>query len=331
MQSHTSHSLKPAGSMAASPDTLARLLLREAAAAQSRLAAALSHDLNSPIGALNSALDTMSLILQRHQEQPQPGGKLSEHLLLMKEVAQEACRRLIEIVGRMQRFTSSDKAPLQQTSVNDLIRDAIALLQPELDSRAEVYLQLDAVRPLKCKRKQLCIVFLELLRSVILQLPGGGTICINTAESNDEMTIRISSSGGSTDAARLPDSFEPAFAVQDGKVMTSNWTLFASRSVVLEHGGDIEIDSREGKGPAITIRLPLATPTETKETHPMTRQPFASKPNTKIPPKETATYFGLTVELLTRLPNRSLIRYRQREFLVETADLQTSRAVARAA
>src|SRR5215510_13238938 len=98
----------------ASADSVARLLLRETSAAQSRLAAALSHELNSPLGALNSALDTISLILRKHEGLPQLGGKLSEQLVLMKQVAQESCRRLMEIVSRMQRFTSLERVEIQR-------------------------------------------------------------------------------------------------------------------------------------------------------------------------------------------------------------------------
>jgi signal transduction histidine kinase len=33
--------------------------------------------------------------------------------------------------------------------------------------------------------------------------------------------------------------------------------LFVSRSIVVEHGGQIEIDSAEGKGTTARVRLPL--------------------------------------------------------------------------
>ncbi len=48
----------------------ARLLLTENAASQSRLAAALSHELNSPVGALNSTLQTLLLLFQKRKSPP---------------------------------------------------------------------------------------------------------------------------------------------------------------------------------------------------------------------------------------------------------------------
>jgi two-component system NtrC family sensor kinase len=55
---------------------------------------------------------------------------------------------------------------------------------------------------------------------------------------------------------RLPSLFEPTFAVREGRVTTSNWGLFISRSIILEHGGQIRIDSTEGKGTTVTMTLP---------------------------------------------------------------------------
>jgi signal transduction histidine kinase len=313
------------------PNTLARLWLSETSAAQSRLAAALSHDLNSPIGALNSAIDTMSLILRRYQEQPKQDGKLCEHLFLMNQVAQESCRRLIEIVSRMQRFTSLERSQLQPADVNELLKDAIALLQAELDSRVEVVVDLNELRPLDCKPQQLCIVFLELLRNAMAHLQGTGEIHISSVESDNQITIRISDNGRGIDPERRPNLFEPTFAVKDGRVVTSNWALFTSRSVVLDHGGQIEIHSTEEKGTCVTIRLPLTTRTETKEANAMNNQSIASRESTKPFQNETAIYFGLSVQVIARMPSCSLIRYRDREFVVETADLQNSLALGRAA
>jgi hypothetical protein len=39
-------------------------------------------------------------------------------------------------------------------------------------------------------------------------------------------------------------------------------------------------------------------------------------------PKELVNYFGLTVEIIARMENYSLIRWQERELIVETEDLQ---------
>ena len=39
-------------------------------------------------------------------------------------------------------------------------------------------------------------------------------------------------------------------------------------------------------------------------------------------PEQTATYFGLIVEVIDPLPNLTLVRYQSREFVVYTEDLE---------
>jgi len=330
-QSSSAISQAPVVSAMASPDAVARVLSSETAAAQSRLAAALSHDLNSPLGALKSALDTMSLLLKKHEQLPQQNPNLSERLLLLKQVADQACRRLTEVVNRMQRFTGLERAQVQEANVNDLLKDALDFLRPDLDSKGEVVLDLNELRPLACKPRQLCTVFLELLRNAISHLPEDGKICIRSRESNNEISIQISDNGTGIDPELMLNLFEPAFAVKGGRVVTSNWTLFTSRSVVLDQGGQIEIDSTEGKGTCITIRLPHTTATETKEMNAMNKQSAVTKHKTQPVLRETASYFGLEVEIIARMSNYTSVRYGNREFVVESADLQKSLAIGQAA
>jgi hypothetical protein len=63
----------------------------------------------------------------------------------------------------------------------------------------------------------------------------------------------------------------------------------------------------------------------------MTNQSIVPKEDTKAAPRETATYFGLPVEVIAHMPNYTSIRYRNREFVVESVDLRTSLAMGRAA
>jgi signal transduction histidine kinase len=39
-------------------------------------------------------------------------------------------------------------------------------------------------------------------------------------------------------------------------VAAGNWSMFNSRQIVREHGGDIRISTREGQGTRVTIVLP---------------------------------------------------------------------------
>jgi two-component system, NtrC family, sensor kinase len=50
--------------------------------------------------------------------------------------------------------------------------------------------------------------------------------------------------------------FDPGFKVYGTRVSSGNWSLFNSRQIIFEHGGDISIDSAVGKGTTVCVTLP---------------------------------------------------------------------------
>ena len=150
----------------------ARLLLNETAASQGRLAAVLSHELNSPIASLRSAVESLVQLYKKKREPDET--RLAGIFETLAHTALESCQRLKELVARMQRFTNLDRAEEQTVDVNELLRDTIGLLQSELKERAEVVLDLKPLSPLKCRPQQLSAVFLNLLRNAVAHLEEKG-------------------------------------------------------------------------------------------------------------------------------------------------------------
>jgi DNA-binding response OmpR family regulator len=232
----------------------ARLLVSETAASQGRLAAVLSHELNSPVGSLHSAVQSL---LQLYKKKREPDDtKLAGIFEDLAHTALESCQRLKEVVARMQRFTNLDRAEEQTVDVNELLRDTIGLLQSELNQRAPVVLDLRPLSPLKCRPRQLTAVFLNLLRNALAHLGEEGKIYVTSLQSDADIAVQVCDNGRGISAERLPCLFEPTFTVREGRVVSANWGLFSSRNIILEHDGQITIDSTEGKGTTVTVTLP---------------------------------------------------------------------------
>jgi hypothetical protein len=73
------------------------------------------------------------------------------------------------------------------------------------------------------------------------------------------MTIGTKNARSDIPAGQLAHIFDPRFLVADGRVSTGNWSLFTSRQFIKEHGGDIQIQSLEGKGTTVCLTLPSTT------------------------------------------------------------------------
>lgn len=237
-----------------------RILLSENAASLGRLAAALSHELNSPIGALVSGVDTLLLLAARQATSTQ--AEQQRLVLLQAELRQsvkESAERLRNIVARMQRFTNLDKAEIQQASVNDILSDVVSLADPAVRGGVEIELDLQTVPPLICRPQQLSAVFNNLLTNSLRALDGRGRVVISTRQKDSQIEVRVADSGSGVESAALEGIFDPNFKVQDGRVATGNWGLFSSRQTVREHGGDVRFLTSGGQGTTVVVTLPCST------------------------------------------------------------------------
>jgi signal transduction histidine kinase len=236
----------------------ARLLLSENAAAQVHLAAALSHELNSPVGVLVSAVNSLLLALKKQSEPSADRTKLDEAIRAISQSAEQSCQRLNEIIRRLHRFTNLDRADVSVVNINDLLRNAVELLPPHLRVKANVNLDLRPLPPLKCRPQQLNAVFSNLLKNATESLEARTDVFVSSSQSNGDILVRFRDQGRGIPKDRLTQLFEPGLLEKDGRISIGNWGLFNSRSILVNHGGDIAIESVEGQGTTVTVRLPLS-------------------------------------------------------------------------
>jgi signal transduction histidine kinase len=101
-------------------------------------------------------------------------------------------------------------------------------------------------------------VFLNLIHNAVEALGGCGQLSLCTERSGDRVEVLLQDNGRGMSAEELAQVFDPAFKIRGGRVSTGNWTLFSSRQIVREHGGEIEIYSLPGKGTTVRVFLPCS-------------------------------------------------------------------------
>ena len=230
-----------------------KLLISETAASQGRLAAALSHELNSPLGAFTSALDTLAIVFGRQsQQRPQE----SEIVSGAFEAARTASGRLIETIERMKHLTNLGRAAVQLVDLNRLWQDTVALIRAEFGEDLDLNLDLAPIPGFKGNPQQLSTVFANLLRNAADAIDASGNILVTSNVRDGEVILEVRDTGKGIPADRLPHLFNPSFHVSSNRVGTTNWGLFVSQSIVANHGGRIEIESQEGEGTTARIYIP---------------------------------------------------------------------------
>ena len=235
-----------------------RALLSENAISVGRLAAALTHELNTPLGALKSSIDTMIVLAAKQATAPpeqQP--RLVTMQAELRRSVNDGMERLKKVIARLQRFIDLDHTERQAADLNDLLGDVVVRVTPTLQEKVKLEFDFHALPPLHCRPQQLTTVFSSLLSNAINAVNGEGRILVSTQKVQSMARIRFEDNGRGMEALELETIFDPGFRVLAGRVSTGNWSLFSSRQIVFEHGGEIQITSEPGKGTTVDVLLPI--------------------------------------------------------------------------
>lgn len=237
-----------------------KLLISENAAMMGRVAAALSHELNSPIGALASSVDILGHVARKMAN----AGEADKQRLLevMADAVlsgQQSAERLRGIVGRMQRFTNLDRAEVQSADLNELLRDVIAMATSDRPGTERIVTDWSDLPRFSCRPQQISALFSNLLNNALDAVKAEGEVRVATVESGGMIEVRVQDNGKGMDAEQLRTLFDPAaFRDAQGRVKAGNWSLFSCRQIVEEHGGTIDVTSQPGET-TFRVRFPRQT------------------------------------------------------------------------
>lgn len=232
-------------------------LQSENATALARLAAAISHEINNPLGAMKSGVQTLIALDEKQADaSPMQREKFANLQSDLLRTLHESAVRLEQIVGRLQRFSNLDSADVKAADVNELLRDVTGLIDPTVRARVKVELRLEPLPPIVCRPQQLSGVFSNLLGNAV-NASDAGTVTVMTQRVNGHVEVSIRDQGRGIAADDLGRVFDPGFKVADGRIASGNWSLFNARQTIRELGGDIRISSEVGLGTTVLVSLPL--------------------------------------------------------------------------
>jgi signal transduction histidine kinase len=235
-----------------------RAQLAENAISVGKMAAALSHEINSPLGTLRSSVETLMSLTDRQIESPEQRERLAGTREELCRSIQESAARIDEVTRRLRRFVTLEDAELKSADINELLADVALLHQEEIRAaHVRVVFELEATLPaLNCRPQLLSAVFSTLLSNAIHAVNGDGRIGIETHSQEGELEVTVRDNGRGMSEEEAVTIFDPSFKVAEGRVASANWSLFNSRQIVYEHGGDIRLETAEGEGTAVHVTLP---------------------------------------------------------------------------
>ena len=214
------------------------------------LAAGVAHEIGNPLTSLGIHLQ----LLERKINELPKGDRqpLNDHL----DTAQTEIKRLHSILQEFLhaiRPTTPQRTP---TDINTLVRETISTLEAELSSRdIRVELRLAEDLPsLPLDSGQVRQALFNLFKNAYQALSASdGTITVETRHTEFEIAVTIEDNGTGMPPEIMGSLFEP---FHSGKTNGTGLGLLIVRRIVREHGGEIEVDSEEGRGTRISLFFP---------------------------------------------------------------------------
>ncbi|MET1077669.1 MAG: response regulator [Pseudomonas sp.] len=259
-----------------------QLLQSEKMASVGQLAAGIAHEINNPVGFVNSNMGTLEryvrTLLQVIEEMEATVRRSSASVELLPELNQikqqaeidflkedifellsesnEGLVRVKDIVQSLKDFSHMGESTWVEADLHHGLETTLNIANNEIKYKAKVIRQFGQIPPVKCIASQLNQVFMNLLINAAQAMETPGTITLRTGCQDQWVWIEISDDGSGIPSETLKRIFEPFFTT---KPIGSGTGLGLSLSygIVKKHGGRIEVTSELGKGTCFTVHLPV--------------------------------------------------------------------------
>ncbi len=214
-----------------------------------RLSAGMAHSIRNPLTSVKMRLFSMGRTLDLSETQKEDFDVISEEI-----------RHIDNIVQNFLEFSRPPKLKLQKVSPSNVVDMALQLLRHRLESYgADVKLDRQRRLPeIVADPEQLKEVLVNLLVNACEAMGGSGRIVISEQGGIIEplgrvVVIKVSDNGPGIPEAIQDKLFEPFFSTKEEG---TGLGLSIAARIVEEHGGWLNLKSKEGKGATFTITLP---------------------------------------------------------------------------
>jgi signal transduction histidine kinase len=262
----------------------AQILQQEKMASIGVLAAGIAHEINNPVGYINSNLEVLQenvrditsyiktlegLLPNQEGKSPQAVAQQVQQIrseLRVDNVFQDigeivseskqGLDRIKRIIIDLKKFSHTDENKMELADLNQEIESTLNIAANELKYKTKVIKELGTIPSIECFPHQLNQVFMNILVNAVQAIEEQGTILIRTSVKDKFIWIIIQDTGGGIAPENLQKIFDPFFTTKAiGK--GTGLGLYIAYGIVEKHQGKITVQSEIGKGTTFTIQLPI--------------------------------------------------------------------------
>lgn len=212
----------------------------------------ISHELKTPIGALIILSDALA-----GESDPAVIGRLADRMC--GEV--ERVNQIVDDLLTLTRIEGEGVGEWRPVTIADVVDAAVDRVRTAADKH-HVAITIDAIDPalaVEGDRSQLVAVVANLLDNAVKYSDEGGGVRVRADAHNGAVELSVQDRGVGIPARDLERIFERFYRVDRARSRQTGGTglgLSIVRHAARNHGGDVQVESREGEGSTFRLRLP---------------------------------------------------------------------------
>jgi signal transduction histidine kinase len=273
-------------------DTLHKLARSEKLAAVGHLAAGVAHEINNPIGFINSNLNSLNKyiddlkhviegfrrlaqtfdpsiaetkinpnMLTLHQQLIQLEKKYDLDFL-MEDVGDliadcsDGTSRIQNIVHEMRYFAHPEKQSIEHTSLNEILKNAVDHITDRLPAGVSLENHATDLPVIECNTPHIEQALVNLLQNALDAVGSKEMITIDSHITSDTIELRIIDHGHGIAPENLSKVFDPFFTTKPvGQGVGLGLTT--AQNIIRMHDGIIDVRSKPDESTTFTVVLPL--------------------------------------------------------------------------
>ena len=172
------------------------------------------------------------------------------------QVMDSEFQRIEQIIDEFLILAKPTKAEFKYYKISDILDEVIELLNAQANMKSIIINKAYSTdhSPIYCENNQLKQVFINLIKNAMDAIIEDGEITIAIEERAEDVVIQIIDNGKGISQQELEKLGSPFFTT---KKNGTGLGLTICNRIIEKHKGSLKIESNQGDGTVMTIRLPI--------------------------------------------------------------------------
>lgn len=211
-----------------------------------RMAASVAHEIRNPLNIIGMSIEQLHSELKKKDPRREYTKIITENI-----------ERVDELIKGFTDIARPPKLKLRMGNINDTINEVAKLMEPRFkDGKVKVIKELESALPkIKIDKESITKAFSNMLINACEALPKtGGKLWVTTKKDSNYIEIKFRNRGKPIPKENLIKIFDPFFSGKRGGIGLGLSIVY---SIVVSHGGSIDVESNRKTGTVFIIRFPL--------------------------------------------------------------------------